>query len=276
MNSSNSSPTSLADLLSTRDFLKIQEEARALEVRRKQEAEQARIRQAQEAEKAKLAAQITEKDVLDAEKRGYEKGLQEGQKQEREKILKEHAAHFNMLEKKIESHLEISEKYTAVVLKQSVETLSFILKALFDDIAQRYPQEMFERVIKRALSVCPKDAVLNIVVNPSTHIYMADVAQNLIQSQAYKIKEDASLDKGDCFIEWDGRGLKGSMQSIQNDMEKILEGFKQGIHPLKIELPPLEEEVLEKTAIENPVPPEKLEDSVSKQEVEASQENLES
>ena len=278
-----SSNKPLADFLMTQDFVKLKEEA--IEMKRKAQADAIAARKQAEEDQIKAAAEkkITEADLTDAENRGYEKGLQEGTLQTKKKMQEEYASHMQELEDKLVSHTEISRKYTALLMQESILATKSIVEALLDDVSTRYPQDMLKKVIERALERCEKKAALTLYIHPTSQIYIANIAKDLLKDKEHNIEEDNNLTPGQCRIEWGSSGVDSSMERMHEDLQNLLDGFRQGIHPNKVELPPLEEEPMpeknvaeELVAEENPSEEHAVESSTeSTSETSVEPENLE-
>lgn len=236
-----SSNRSLTDFLMEQDFVKLKEEAR----RKKQEdhkraMEDLRQRE-EEAKRKAMEKAITPEDVKQAEKRGYDRGFEDAKQDTQQKMLQEFQSHLKELDERLESHDEVARKYVAVLMENATEMTRVILDYILDDVGTRYPNEMLRKAVERGLKEVNKDAELVIFVNPASQIYMADIAKDVLKKRTYKMKDDVNLPVGGCRIEWENCGHDSALENIHKDMQALLDGFRQGIHPDKIELPELDD-----------------------------------
>lgn len=261
-----SSNRPLSDFLMENDFIQLKEDAR----RKKREAQLQALKdaQAQEEEAKRKAAEkaITAEDVKLAEKRGYDRGFEDAKNDTRQKMTEEFKMHLNALESQLNSHEDIARKYSALLMQSSTEMARAVLEYIVDDIATRYPQEMLKKALERGLERVNKEAELVIFVNPASQVYMADISKEFLKKRDYKLQDDPTLPMGACRIEWQGNGHESSIEGLHTDMQELIDGFRQGIHPNKVELPPLELEEDEEASEKNPAEPQDAKDASAETE----------
>jgi flagellar biosynthesis/type III secretory pathway protein FliH len=268
-----SSKPTLSDFLQKNDFAEMAtEQKRQMLIKKKEEQDRLILEESERKEQERLAAlpKITEEDLKKAEESGYEKGLLAGQEQTTAALNIEFEANLGKMQEQL-SHLpNLLKEEVSYIQKQALTFMKDILGKILQNAQEKYSEEVLEFMLNEALSKAPEDTNIIVRLSSADRFYLQEKGAEIVKNSTVKFKEDESIKRGDCFIEWDNSGIDARFQNILNEIDTFIQAAHDHVSPENITLIYKEQEA--KTAQETQEAQEIQETELSAQETETPEE----
>jgi len=191
------------------------------------------------------------KRINEAEKRGYQKGLEAGKAEATSKnaeIEKKLTTIFSSMDAKINnffnSQLEISSK----ALNDAINLAVKVARKIAGDALKENPQAAIEAMIKKSIGFIVNEPQLIVVVNDKMAAEMEERINKIVKSKGFEgkilVRGNADLAEGDCILEWESGSARLESSELWKKVDSVIES--SGVN-----LPPAKQESQQKPSIRN-------------------------
>lgn len=248
-----SKPT-LKDFLNQNDFAELATEQKRQQLIKKKEDEDRVIHEEEELQEQKRLdglPKITEEDLKKAEETGYENGFQAGQTQATTALNTEFEANLGKMQENLSHMPTLLKEEVSYIQKESLTFLKKILNKTLQNAKEKYSEEVLEFMLDEALSKIPDNTQVIVRLSSADRFYLQDKGHEAVKNSFIKFKEDETIKRGDCIIEWDNSGVDARFNNILNEINTFIQAAQDHITPKDVILLYKEEEQKEALAAQN-------------------------
>ena len=178
---------------------------------------------------------ITEEDLKKAEEKGYALGFQEGKEKAVIEQKKEFEAHLSKMQRKLENLPNLLQQEVAYIQKQSLSFIQHVLKKTIRHAAEKQSEEVLTFMLNEAFEKAPK-AELCVRLSPADRFYLQEKGSNILDQTHIKFKEDDTISRGGCTVEWDNSGVDARLSNVINELDTFIKAAADNVTPHNIKL----------------------------------------
>lgn len=185
--------------------------------------------------------------MQEAEQRGYDRGMIEGQQQAVANNKQQITQHLNTLQQALSQAQASHEQFCDLLQKQVLGLVRTTLKMIGGHLAENYPEELLDHHLRACVDQARQGQTITLYLHPSARDYHQKLQsdQITINDVPLLIATSPHLAPTDCLLEWSNGGVEAQFADILKTLDSQLESLGAGIAP---EAPP-------KAAKTAPVPP---------------------
>ena len=214
----------LADYLLGQDFAEIAQQKKKEALQARLNAQEAETKRLAEEKKAQEAAQqavvITESDVKQAADEAYEKGIQVGRQEGRSQEQALSKKHLLDLISQLSSLEKLGQDYLDTLGSEMLSKATSLFKETFREKFNSDDLSPIKEALSELSQHLPTTRALSLEMHPSTHIYLTEIAENLMPKHDIHTHENPTLSQGQMIISWQTGGIDINPAHLEKSLEK--------------------------------------------------------